>query len=388
MLPAAHGRGDGSRGAARRRAGERRGRESRGARLRGRQFLRRGAASRGGRAFIVAAVVSVLAFAALSCPLGVRGEGDEDLLFDLPLPPSVRAGALAGGTQAALFLEAGAEALASDDRFGAVYFYTAATHAAPARGRTWRQLALSLLRLSAGFKGDTRLVVLCESLASARLADSLTIQAQPGSSLVPTVKEAIATAEEEPEPSALHSDEGGSCSTLPGGDLQARITTALHLQDTGHHLEATNLLCTSANALSITPTPPELRRGILTAATLRKALAFARVCGVMRVDGVIPRATVHDVRSAVEADWERRSKSLLASVAASAKKGRAFFESEDAAMRGDRHRFELRLPAALPFTQRNLTASPPVLSLLRLILGERLRQQEDGTARAEGVRWS
>ena len=88
---------------------------------------------------------------------------------------------------------------------------------------------------------------------------------------------------------------------------------------------------------------------------------------------------------AVEADWERRSKSLLASVAASAKKGRAFFESEDAAMRGDRHRFELRLPAALPFTQRNLTASPPVLSLLRLILGERLRQQEDGTARAERV---
>lgn len=205
---------------------------------------------------------------------------------------------------------------------------------------------------------------------------------------MPTVKDAIAAAEEEPEPAAWHSDDGGSCSTLPGGALQARITSALHLQRTGHHPRAANLLCTSAKRLTVRPTAPERRRGILTAATLRAALAFARVCGVMRVDGAVPRDTVREVRVAVEAHWSSRREALFAAVARSAAAsptGRAFFESEDAAMRGDARRFELRLPATAPFTQRNLTASPPVLALLRLLMGQRERQQEDGSARASKV---
>ncbi len=308
---------------------------------------------------------------------------DDDLVFDLPVPASIAAAAQARSAPAGFFFEAGANATAEDDAFGAAYFFTAATHAAPDRARTWHNLAFSLGRLAEGFRRagpDTRTVVLCEALRAAQLADAMgnsqpSVQGDLLDALA-EVREDAEDAEDDDEDDA--GDAGDTeaedsrnpadlCLRVPGGGAHRRVTAALAFEARGLHLRAVAALCTSPDALTLRPTAPELNRGMLTASTARLAWGFARVCGVLRLQNVIPQRVVSYVEGAVATDWEARRKPLLQ--ASRRGDGVRYYESEDAAMRGDAKRFELKLPVQAPFTHQNLTAGMPMMTLVHMLLG-------------------
>lgn len=302
-------------------------------------------------------------------------EEDTDLLFDLPIPEAIAAAARAHTAPASFFFEAGANSTEKDDAFGAVYFFTAATHAAPDRARTWHHLAFSLGRLAEGYRRagpETRIVVLCEALRAAQLADAM------GGSR-PSVQGDLLDALEEVHEDILGDEDdtyhdgiqhkmkpSDLCLRVPGGIAHDRLTAALDLEDRGLHLRAVSGLCTSPEALIVRPTEPEMRRGMLTASTARLVWGYLRVCGVIRLKNVIPQQLVRSVQDAVAMDWESHRETVKH---VSKSRSSIYFESENAATRGDVNRFEVKLPPREPFTHQNLTAGMTIMTTVHMLLG-------------------
>ena len=293
-------------------------------------------------------------------------DDDDDLLFDLPLPAAISQALHSPTTQhlpPQRWFKAGQEALAKPhtvkNLFSAAYFFTAASHATPQFAPAWHKLALSLSQLASGFPDSSALVLLCESKAAARLADVL---GHAAPSALPTIG---ATLQEYAATFPL------LCEGLPSGKQQSLLTHAFTLETNGKHLEATRLLCRSASITTITVSAPELKRGILTAATARKIWITARICGVLRLSNAVPTNVLTPVKQSIDAHWEIR-KTQIAQTIADRKltNGSLYYESDEIAMRGDTKRYELQLEAKLPYTHPLLTNSPFVRYCVTLLTND------------------
>jgi hypothetical protein len=292
----------------------------------------------------------------------------DDLLFNLPLPSSIHKSLHQDNElDPKRWHKAGEEAMAKENTvksmFSAVYFFTAATHVAPHRSQSWHNLAVSLSGLAGGFPAEASIVLLCESMYASLLADSL---GNKSPSFVPNVLTLLKEYE---------SEYPFLCEGLPGGKLQAMLTHAMELENDGHHIEATRLLCRSKKSTTIERIQPEIKRGVLTAATSRRAFITARICGVLRLSNAVDSSILNDVKLSIDEHWNKKESVIRAANAkrqiAENVKGNSsrpmFFESDDVAMRGDQKRYELQLEPTLPFTNPSLTNSPFLSSIIRLL---------------------
>ena len=294
-----------------------------------------------------------------------RTSSIDDLLFDFPLPKSIYESLHSTSTTTSLqdperWYNAGIDEMAKDSNikslFSAAYFFTAATHVAPQRAQPWHMLALSLVSLADGFSSDAGLVVLCEAKAAVQLSDAL------GNTAPSFVNKVLEDLDDYDQEFPL------LCDGLPGGKQQAMLDHAEQLENEGKHLEATRLLCRTQRAMTITPTLPEVKRGVLTAATARRAWVISRICGVLKLSAAVAVDVLKEVKTSVDEHWKNKEKQITNVIASKELSNSImYFESDDIAMRGDKRRFELQLDAQEPYTDPSLTTSPFVVVLTSLI---------------------
>ena len=288
---------------------------------------------------------------------------DEDLLFDLPLPKPIQKSLHhpPPNSNPAKWYNAGKEAANSpspsmQSLFSATYYFTAATHVQPHHPETWYNLAISLSSLASGFSDTaTEVVVLCEALYAAQLADHLR---NTDSSTAPSHVSTIIDILED-----YDQDFPLLCEGLPKGKHQSLLSHAYALEIQGKHLEATRLLCSTSKLLTITPTQPEIKRGVFTANTARRVWITSKICGVVKLSKGIESNLLKTVKTSIDQHWLSKKIEIEHKLATS-----PIFESDSIAMRGGSKRYELQLPPTDPYTNPKLTASHFVKNLILLLM--------------------
>jgi hypothetical protein len=313
--------------------------------------------------------------------LTVSASADEDLSFDIPLD-GVDVGESAANA-ARGWNAAGVAKMGASDALGAIVQFTAASHFSPDRPGVWINLALSLSALASRIVPQSALVLLCEAeqatlLAAHLLEDSgvglaaggvqeAEVGAEGGAaagaeggvvgSLQRAVEEVAAKLAKLEPVLRARGAAAASCDALPaGGQLDSgALDEAMSLERAGRHVAAANGLCGSSAAVTVALPAPERARGVLSATTMRRVMVLQRVCGLVHLQGALPRALVDELAAAQAAHFAARDA-----------------VGDGAAARGDALRLEVPLPLAPPFTDDALVGARFTLAAVRLCAGKQL----------------
>ena len=124
------------------------------------------------------------------------------------------------------------------------------------------------------------------------------------------------------------------------------------MKDDGKHIEAVNLLCRAPESLMVEISDMEASNKVLNAATSYRIWVLMRVCGMFHLQNSFNINLIDALREAQRRHWYKTQYEVKQMVEE---------KTFDAAVRGDRKRFEVTRNLAA--TEANLTAPNPTLSL-------------------------
>lgn len=237
--------------------------------------------------------------------------------------------------------------LIGEDTLQAVRIFTAGSSRHSHDPTMFNNLAVALATLAMGGPDGSRLHVLCDAEAAANLAVNMGF---PPSELGEMLREVV---DEEVRTSGL---DGASCRD-PEMLAFFKAAEALARAEEEEHVASVSSHCSEMSRLTLRPTRRERELGMWTASSLRLAWASLHLCGVLALEGVL--------------DSEVLSRVAPEQAQLSASPQPALGEIVDVSSRGTLRR-EVKLPLRPPFTDPELIASPLILGLLKLLLGERV----------------